>query len=207
MKWKAKDAFGLGTGKKHRHQHQQHKSTTASPGVATGSPSSSTAGAAQGSSSNKDASASFIRKKKRHSAPGNMAAPALTTPGGKRSNAGFFDGLGTIRVGLTRTESAPICTPTPRAKRQLISELLEPDSDEEGDGYASASDAVAASPTLRSIISNKSSSGKFFEQEAGKGDAFSSYTPEEKVRAMGRDAAAAVGVAVAAGPSGGRGAL
>lgn len=40
---------------------------------------------------------------------------------------------------------------------------------------------VTASPALRSIISNKSSCGKNFEQEAGKGGAFTSYTPEEKV--------------------------
>lgn len=84
--------------------------------------------------------------------------------------------LGTIRVGILRPESAPICTPTPGTKRQLISELLGPDDDEEEEGKT-----VSASPALRSIISNKSSTGKSFDKEAGKGDSFSSYTPEEKV--------------------------
>lgn len=86
--------------------------------------------------------------------------------------------LGTVRVGILRPDSAPVCTPTPRAKRQLISELLEPDDgDEESNG-----NAVSASPALRSIISNKSSSGKNFDKEVGRGDSFTSYTPEEKVK-------------------------
>lgn len=86
--------------------------------------------------------------------------------------------LGAVRVGILRPESAPVCTPTPRAKRQLISELLEPDDG----GGESDSHGVSASPALRSIISNKSSSGKNFDKEVGRGDSFTSYTPEEKVK-------------------------
>lgn len=199
MKWK------VGASKKNRQLQQQNESATVSLGAAAAA-STPIVGRMQGNknsknSSNKEdvtsASSSSIRKKKRHSAPSNMAIPAPVTAGDKRSNVGLFDGLGTIRVGLTRTDSAPICTPTPRAKRQLISELLEPDSDEDADGYTSASEVMSASPALRNIISNKSSSGKLFEQEAGKGDAFSSYTPEEKVRAMQTDVAIAVAAAIA----------
>ena len=94
-------------------------------------------------------------------------APAATTPG-----------LSTIRLGTLRPEIAHTCTPTPTARRQLILDLLVPKEVGEGAGE---NNGVAASPALRNIISNKSSSGKSFDKEIGKGDAFSSYTPEEKV--------------------------
>lgn len=104
-----------------------------------------------------------------------IESPAPTTPLAPKSNG---PGLGTVRVGIIRSESAPICTPTPRAKRQLISDLLDPDvGGEDEDEHES----TTASPALRSIISNKSSSGKSFDREVGNGDAFSSYNLEEKV--------------------------
>lgn len=106
---------------------------------------------------------------KRHSAPGGPGLPA--TPGSNPNGPG----LGTLRLGVLRSDSAPICTPTPRAKRQLISELLEAGTEDEHENHS-----TAASPALRSIISNKTSSGKSFDKEVGKGDSFTSYTPEEK---------------------------
>lgn len=106
---------------------------------------------------------------KRHSAPGGPGLPP--TPGSNPNGPG----LGTLRLGVLRADSAPICTPTPRAKRQLISELLEAGREDEQENPSST-----ASPALRRIISNKSSSGKSFDKEVGKGDSFSSYTPEEK---------------------------
>lgn len=107
------------------------------------------------------------------------AAMGPTTPGVSGTPNSNGPGLGSLRVGMIRPEPAPICTPTPRAKRQLISDLLGADEGEEtGDGQVS----VTASPSLRSIISNRSSSGKKFDRESGAGDSFSSYTPEEKVR-------------------------
>lgn len=121
-----------------------------------------------GSSKNKSSSPGPSSSSKR-----NSSAQKTTTPTTNRS------GLGTVRVGIVRGESAPICTPTPRAKRQLISDLLGPDDskDKGNDGGP-----VDASPALRGIISNKCSSGKIFDKEVGKGDSFSSYTPEEKAR-------------------------
>lgn len=104
-----------------------------------------------------------------------VESPAPTTPRVPKSNG---PGLGTVRVGILRSESAPICTPTPRAKRQLISDLLAADG---GEGDEDEHEPTTASPALRSIISNKSSSGKSFDREVGNGDAFSSYNLEEKV--------------------------
>lgn len=95
------------------------------------------------------------------------------------ASAASTHNLGAVRVGIVRAEAAPICTPTPHAKRQLISELLEPDDKEEED----SEHTLSASLTLRNIISNKTSSGKIFDKEIGRGDSFSSYTPEEKVKA------------------------
>lgn len=93
----------------------------------------------------------------------SAGSPALaTTPG-----------LGTLRLGTLRPESAPICTPTPTSRRQLISDLLTDDEDD--------SSTVTASPALRSIISNKSSTG-CVDSMRGTGDSFTSYTSEEKVR-------------------------
>lgn len=82
-------------------------------------------------------------------------------------------GLGTLRLGTLRPESAPICTPTPTSRRQLISDLLTDDEED--------SSTVTASPALRSIISNKSSTG-CVDSKKGRGDSFTSYTSEEKVR-------------------------
>lgn len=82
----------------------------------------------------------------------NMAASAAgpVTPG-----KGSL-GLGTLRLGTMRSESsAPICTPTPGSRRQLISDLLESDTEGEGEDPST----VAASPALRSMISRKSSTG------------------------------------------------
>lgn len=110
-----------------------------------------------------------VSSPKRHSAPDAMGLPA--TPGSNPNGPG----LGTLRLGVLRADSAPICTPTPRAKRQLISELLEGGKEDEHENSS-----VSASPALRSIISNKNSSGKNFDKEVGKGDSFTSYTPEEK---------------------------
>lgn len=104
-----------------------------------------------------------------------VESPSPTTPRAPKSNG---PGLGTVRVGILRSESAPICTPTPRAKRQLISDLLAADG---GEGDEDEHEPTTASPALRSIISNKSSSGKSFDREVGNGDAFSSYNLEEKV--------------------------
>ncbi|CAM9488797.1 unnamed protein product [Scytosiphon promiscuus] len=80
-------------------------------------------------------------------------------------------GLGTLRLGTLRPESAPICTPTPTSRRQLISDLLTDDEED--------TSAVTASPALRSIISNKSSTG-CVDSKKGTGDSFTSYTSEEK---------------------------
>ena len=77
-----------------------------------------------------------------------------------------------------RSESAPICTPTPLAKRQLVSDLLAMDG---GEGDEDEHKPNAASPALRGVISNKSTLGKSFDREVGNGDAFSSYNREEKV--------------------------
>lgn len=175
MKWKAKDAFGLGTSKKNKGQSSPKSSKSTLTGGNT------TQNAASSSSSLSSSSAAK-QPNKRHSAPTAKSALAASTQGLKRSNSGLYDGLGTIRVGMTRMESAPICTPTPRAKRQLISELLQLDGDGDGDGEDAG--GVTASPALRSIISNRTSSGKSFDKEVGKGDSFSSYTPEEKVRCV-----------------------
>lgn len=121
--------------------------------------------------------ASSKRNSPRANSPRNaaMGSPAPTTPRAPRSNG---PGLSTVRVGIIRSESAPICTPTPRAKRQLISDLLAADG---GDGDEDEHESTTASPALRSIISNKSSSGKSYDREVGNGDAFSSYNLEEKV--------------------------
>lgn len=115
------------------------------------------------------------RNSPRTNSPRNagLESPAPATPRAPMSNG---PGLGTVRVGIIRSESAPICTPTPRAKRQLISDLLAAE-----DGDKDENESTTASPALRSIISNKSSSGKSFDREVGNGDAFSSYNLEEKV--------------------------
>lgn len=85
-------------------------------------------------------------------------------------------GLGTVRVGTLRPECTPTSTQTP-IRRHLISDLLG--AEEEGKGAGGGSEGGAFS--LRSIISKRSSFGMSFDKEIGKGDAFSSYTPEEKV--------------------------
>lgn len=122
--------------------------------------------------SNKSKSVSAPSSPKRRAGGGGsqgpIGPPAPTTPT-----------LGTIRLGTLRAGNAPICTPTPRAKRQLISDLLEPNGG--GDGSAE-DDGVGASPAIRGIISKKSSSGMNFDKEVGRGESFSSYTTEEKVR-------------------------
>ena len=87
-------------------------------------------------------------------------------------------GLGTIRLGTLRPEGPTSCTPNRMAKRQLISDLLEADEVRQNSGDSGGG---AALYSLRSIISNRSS-GKNFDKEIGKGGAFSSYTPEEKVK-------------------------
>lgn len=214
MKWRT-DAFSLGSSSRKKQNRQSTggvgvdiPSTPVSaaatpPPIATSESDSGPALASRTPSWPRLSSSSIKQKGKRHSLPGDMSTPAPTTPGGKGSKSGLFDGLGATRVGtLRRPEIGPICTPTPRAKRQLISELLAPDSDDELDGSGDGGEGgasggaggdsartvrtgsgaiVTASPALRSIISNKSSCGKNFEQEAGKGGAFTSYTPEEKV--------------------------
>lgn len=212
MKWRT-DSFSLGNTSRKR----QYRQSTEGLGKVPSSPDAAAPAVTPPMTSEKDPPASAAsetqswprldsgssgnREEKRHSLPAEMATPAPSTPRSKGSESGSFDGLGKMRMGsLRRTENAPICTPTPRAKRQLISELLAPDPDDEmggsgddregGAGGGAEGDLVrigsgailAASPALRNIISNKSSSGKNFELEAGKGGAFTSYTPEEKVR-------------------------
>lgn len=118
------------------------------------------------------------KKKNEPSSPtgtGNnsMGAPAAAGPvtPGKGSS-----GLGTLRLGTVRGDSsAPICTPTPGSRRQLISDLLGPDTDGEGED---PSPAVAASPALRSMISRKSSTGdtlKELSEEKVRDDSIVSY--------------------------------
>lgn len=86
------------------------------------------------------------KKKNEPSSPAsNMGPPAAVTP----SNNGV--GLGTLRLGMVRSKSFSISTPTPTSRRQLISELLGAESEGEGD------EAVTASPALRSMITRKSS--------------------------------------------------
>ncbi|CAM9256587.1 unnamed protein product, partial [Hapterophycus canaliculatus] len=97
---------------------------------------------------------------------GNSTSPSKST-----DSLATTPGLGTLRLGTLRPESAPICTPTPTSRRQLISHLLTDDEED--------SSTVTASPALRSIISNKSSTG-CVDSMKGTGDSFTSYTSEEK---------------------------
>eukprot|EP00903_Cladosiphon_okamuranus_P019699 g18102.t1 len=86
------------------------------------------------------------KKKDEFSSPaGNMGPPAAVTP---NSNG---VGLGTLRLGMVRSKSFSVSTPTPTSRRQLISELLGAESEGETD------EPVTASPALRSMISRKSS--------------------------------------------------
>lgn len=120
-----------------------------------------------GSSSKSKSSPGY---KDSNSASGDEPSSTPTTP---------MDSAGALRVGIIRSNTAPFCTPTPRAKRQLISDLLEPTDVEEEDEDLKS---VSASHSLRSIISNRSSLGRNFDKEVGTGGSFSSYCAEEKVR-------------------------
>ncbi len=85
------------------------------------------------------------KKSNESSSPANnMGPPAAVTP-----SKGV--GLGTVRLGLVRSKSFTLSTPTPTSRRQLISELLGPESEGEGE------EKVTASPALRSMITRKSS--------------------------------------------------